>query len=151
MSKVNPRVFFEKVTSKEAWKIRGAVFGFIVLGIIAVKLRVVDMVLNIFKGNPVFAKDGSTCLVINIFGIPCPLCGMSRSFERLIQMDFAGSIYYNPFSILFFPLIFILLVVILVASLWNYKLRADFPGWFWKGMLAVLVVEWAVNIFWGHH
>jgi len=45
-----------------------------------------------------------------IFGIPCPLCGMTRAFICLSELDFAGAFYYHPL----WPLAVITLILIVI-------------------------------------
>ncbi|NLM50356.1 MAG: DUF2752 domain-containing protein [Clostridiaceae bacterium] len=33
------------------------------------------------------------------FGIPCPTCGMTRSFFSLIRLDIKKSLEYNPMTV----------------------------------------------------
>lgn len=40
------------------------------------------------------------CSFKNLTGLPCPGCGMTRACLCLMRLDFAGAIYYNPFSYL---------------------------------------------------
>ncbi|MFD1900312.1 DUF2752 domain-containing protein [Enterococcus termitis] len=36
------------------------------------------------------------CVFKNIFGIPCPGCGMTRAFIHVFQLDLKGAFYYHP-------------------------------------------------------
>lgn len=40
------------------------------------------------------------CPLLNLTGIPCPSCGGSRAFARLLAGDFAGSLALNPNAML---------------------------------------------------
>ncbi len=42
-----------------------------------------------------------TCPIRAVSGIPCPACGMTRSFLALLQLDWKESLYYNPCTIPF--------------------------------------------------
>jgi hypothetical protein len=46
----------------------------------------------------------SICIFYNITGVPCPGCGMTRSFMSLLKLDFKSSFNYHPL----FPLVFFL-------------------------------------------
>jgi len=41
------------------------------------------------------------CPIKSIIGIPCPTCGMTRSLQALLNLDFRLSFYYNPMTIPF--------------------------------------------------
>ena len=46
-----------------------------------------------------------------ITGIPCPLCGMTRSLTALLQLDFKSAFYYHalwPLAVTLLPTYFIL-------------------------------------------
>ena len=43
---------------------------------------------------------GISCPIRNLFGVPCPSCGMTRSLVALINFDFSLSLFYNPMTIL---------------------------------------------------
>ena len=48
------------------------------------------------------------CFFKTIFHIPCPGCGLSRSFLSILRFDFAKAIYYNILGI---PLAIFLITV----------------------------------------
>ncbi|OQB15257.1 MAG: hypothetical protein BWY15_00628 [Firmicutes bacterium ADurb.Bin193] len=41
---------------------------------------------------------GVYCPIRWATGIPCPACGMTRSFLSLLKLDFIGSFYYHPLA-----------------------------------------------------
>jgi hypothetical protein len=49
------------------------------------------------------------CLFQRIFGIPCPGCGITRSFIALSELNIASSWHYNPVGI--FIILFILIQI----------------------------------------
>jgi hypothetical protein len=59
------------------------------------------------------------CPFRDIFGIPCPTCGMSRSLISLVNLDVCSSLSYNPFTI---PFCFLLLFA-LYKDAFNIKER----------------------------
>lgn len=142
---------FEKVNTAYAWKVRWVVFGLILLGILSLYITPVEAMLNLQDGNNIFERRTNTCTMLNIFGIPCPLCGMSRGFHEISSFNFAGGLYFNPFSVVFYPLVFVSISVIFIASLFNYKLKIVKPRIFWWGIFVLFIVVWASNIIWGHH
>lgn len=40
------------------------------------------------------------CPLLTATGVPCPLCGMTRSVRSLVRLDPAASLRYQPFGIL---------------------------------------------------
>jgi len=42
------------------------------------------------------------CPLLTITGVPCPLCGMTRSARALMRFDLASSLHYQPFGVLAF-------------------------------------------------
>ncbi len=42
------------------------------------------------------------CPIKIISGYPCPSCGSTRSLVKLIEGDFLGAIYANPFGLIIF-------------------------------------------------
>lgn len=45
-------------------------------------------------------RSSRVCPLLNLTGIPCPSCGGSRAFARLLAGDFAGSLALNPNAML---------------------------------------------------
>ena len=43
---------------------------------------------------------GSGCLVKNLFGIPCPTCGMTRAWLHFFWGDFTGAFMFHPLFLL---------------------------------------------------
>lgn len=59
------------------------------------------------------------CPLSRIFGLPCPGCGMSRSFLLLLQGKWAQSLQMNPFAIIWISFL-------LVAAILRYFLPPGF-------------------------
>lgn len=57
---------------------------------------------------------GTKCVVKNITGIPCPSCGMTRSYLHVLEGDFSGAFYDHP-------LFFTVPIVILIAYVLSVK------------------------------
>lgn len=51
------------------------------------------------------------CPLMNLTNLPCPLCGIGRSFSELTHMDFIDAINYNLMITIMAP--FLLLIIIL--------------------------------------
>lgn len=46
-----------------------------------------------------FTKLNFQCLILKIFKIKCPSCGMTRAFISIFNLDFISAIKYNLLSI----------------------------------------------------
>jgi hypothetical protein len=55
-----------------------------------------------------FDTGESVCLSVQLFGMPCYGCGMTRAIQHLIHFDFHDAYTYNKLS---FVVVFVLLVV----------------------------------------
>jgi len=139
---------FEKVSLKEARNIRWILFGFFCFGLITVIFYPLDLLKLIF---PSVFKNESACIMLNVFGIPCPFCGMSHAFYEFINLNFIKSVYYNPSSVIFFSFLGIFSLSIFVLSLFKYKLSFNFNSKTLLFSILVLLVIWILNIFFGHH
>ena len=142
---------FEKIDQKRSLRIQLTILVLVIIGLSALQITPVEIIINLFEGNPLFARVPDTCSMIYFFGIPCPMCGMSRGFNELIQFNILGSIYYNPFSVLLYPLGFIALSTVLIASFFRYKVKIVNAKLFGIGVLVLLALVWTANIIWGHH
>lgn len=55
--------------------------------------------------NFIFKRSG--CLFLNITGIPCPSCGMTRAYVSLFKGDLSQAFYYHPLFLMPIAVIFI--------------------------------------------
>lgn len=99
---------------------------------------------------PVLGVTGSgisICWSYNIFRIPCPGCGLTRSVVSFFHLDFQGAFFYNPFGIVI-ALIFALLAI--SAFNWplaNLLIRFRRPiTWTSNGFFIILFVGGVVRI-----
>ena len=93
----------------------------------------------------------SSCILLNVSGIPCPFCGFTRSFDEILKFNIAGSFYYNPSSVFIFTFLACLTLVIFVISFFNYKIKIVSANKTFLVLTIVLVTIWVVNILFGHH
>ena len=76
----------------------------------------------------------SICVLLRLFGIPCPACGMTRAHIVLFNRDIAGAFMYHP-------LVFVPALICVLA--WFGKLTERICI-----ILAVLLVlVWIVRMF----
>ena len=54
-----------------------------------------------------------------IFGIPCPLCGMTRAFISLLKLDISKAFYYH----VFWPVIVVLFILYFIFLFKNIKIN----------------------------
>lgn len=69
-----------------------------------------------------------------IFGIPCPLCGMTRAFISLLKLDISKAFYYHAF----WPVIVVLFILYFIFLFKNIKIN--------KKMVFVLDVIGILNL-----
>jgi hypothetical protein len=74
------------------------------------KIIVVFLVIGLISIAVNITTGRSICLLLNLTGIPCPSCGMTRAIISFIKGDLSGAFYYHP-------LFFLPTVVVLI----NYK------------------------------
>ena len=55
---------------------------------------------------------GTKCVIKNVTGIPCPSCGMTRSYLHVLEGDFSSAFYDHP---LFFTVPFILVIAYILS------------------------------------
>ena len=140
--------FVEKITRTESDRLRFILFGFIAVTLVSIFFTPSDLVAELF---PDLFKYESSCIMLNVAGIPCPFCGMSRAWKEFTKMNFTAAIHHNPSSIAFFIISGVTISGIFVLSLFNYRIRVTST---WKTFLmltAVLMMIWILNILYGHH
>ncbi len=52
-----------------------------------------------------FDNGKTICLSVLVFNQECYGCGMTRAMMRIIHLDFTDAIYFNPLSIVAFPVL----------------------------------------------
>lgn len=140
-------VRFEKISGEEAGRIRLILFAFIAVAVLTVFFTPSDLVAAIF---PELFTNESSCIMLNIAGIPCPFCGMSRALKELMKLNISGSLYYNPAGIPFFAASGILTASVFVLSLFNYRIRINNTSKTFIAAGAVVTIIWIINILYGH-
>jgi hypothetical protein len=85
--------------------------------------------------------DGNACLFKNVFGVPCPGCGMTRAFLSLMKLDIATGFYYHPLFIL----------PVLIAAVFVFKKKRIGKLIFenntlWLFVLMVVLSVWVIRM-----
>lgn len=103
------------------------------------------------------------CPLLNLTGIPCPSCGGSRAFARLLAGDFAGSLALNPNAML----VSVVLSAIAIMALYDsiamvykplqnrmilpriYRFASSPSRWSLRQRIAVILIVFAAILFEG--
>ena len=97
---------------------------------IAIELTIIGIVSLLIT----FLFKKSICVFINIFGIPCPACGLTRASLKIIELNFREAFRLHP---LFWSIPFLLLcrkkvilygVGILFIIVWVIRMYFYFPN-----------------------
>ena len=81
------------------------------------------------------------CYFKATLGIPCPGCGLTRAYISLFKGDLSSAFFYHP---LFFTAPLVAAVVIFRDITGSNRLYRS--GWFWWGLVALFVAQWAVRM-----
>jgi hypothetical protein len=89
---------------------------------------------------PAGLQGRSICTFRNLFDLPCPGCGVTRSLRATAHGDLASALDLNPFG----PLFFGAAVLLLLSPLWqrlhpDWDLKLISSRWARVGAVALLV------------
>lgn len=140
-------ISIQKISNKEAWLIRGILAGIIIYGLLTVFFYPLNFLHKLF---PSLFSESSSCIMLNVFGIRCPFCGMSHALVEFFTLNFGMSIYYNPSSVIFFTFLTLTSLGIFVLSLFNYKIVIRFNRATMLIALILFIAMWLLNIYCGH-
>jgi hypothetical protein len=137
----------EDCTKREAWLIKAAIIFIIGFSLLSVYLTPYKHIFEIFH---IHSENG--CPLLTFTGIPCPLCGMGRSFSCLTDLYIERSFYYNPSGLVFFLLSGFVTASVFILSIKNKKVKLKEPAYrLWYIPIALLLIMWVLNILYGHH
>ena len=68
-----------------------------------------------------FDTGKSICLSVLLLGRECYGCGMTRGIMHLIHFDFADAVYFNPLSLIVFPILGYLWIKYFLTDWKTYK------------------------------
>lgn len=89
----------------------GLPFGARGVGLVLAAVLVLSLVLE-----PAWVgRQPTVCAVRSVTGVPCPGCGLTRSFVTTAHGDVAGAFAFHPFG----PVLFALSLLALLALLWR--------------------------------
>lgn len=140
-------VSVEKISPYRSKRIRLILLGSVLLSILFVYFHPLNLINYFFPG---LMRSDSSCIMLNITGLPCPFCGMSRSFKELMSFNLSGSFYYNPSAIFVIAFMGIFFLCIFALSLFNYGLKFKFTGKTFLVLMSVILIVWIINVFFGH-
>jgi hypothetical protein len=87
------------------------------------------------------------CYFRALFHLPCPGCGLSRSFSSIVHLRLGEALGYHPFGLIAFPL----LLGVLVVSLMPRRAQGAITGWLDQRDATVrrsyLTAVWAFLVF----
>lgn len=140
-------VRIQKISYKEAWIVRGILFCIIAFAFFSTIFYPFDVIRYFFPQQFTFE---SSCIILNVFGIPCPFCGMSHALAEYLNFNFYGSTYYNPSSVVFFTFLGLVCLFIFILSLFNYKISVSFNKMTLTIFISILLTIWILNVYFGH-
>ncbi len=145
-----PRIRIERIDHPEAIRnrsIRLAASISFVLFIIFAEF-VSRPLLELFR-----TPSGSLCPLLNITGIPCPFCGLTRSLSSLLRGNIPEAFRYHPFG----PALWGGTTLLVILSLGLVRMRKRITiraGQSWTSFSSAVVFFFFVsfgNILFGHH
>lgn len=91
------------------------------------------------------------CPFLLALGIPCPWCGMTRSFMAMGGLDLQGAFIFNPLGPVLFPLFAAAMVLMVVSLVSRRRLAISLPRSTWKRLVysvgAVTAVTWILKLY----
>lgn len=97
-------------------------------------------------------SEGATlCLLRRTTGLPCPTCGMTRSFCAMGRGDLGDAFRQHPLGPVLYALLAFVMVRSAVAAVWGRRLFAGTARllvWSVPALLAAAVVVWVVRLWW---
>ncbi len=138
---------FQKCDPKTARRIQLWIIGIAVLTLVLITYSPLEYLFK-YLGY----KDSNGCPLLTLTGVPCPMCGMGRSFWALIMLNFNDAFYYNPSGAIVYLISGLIILAIFIKSFFNYRLKLKNPLLkLWYVPVVLLVVVWVLNIVLGHH
>jgi len=77
-----------------------------------------------------------TCVFLEIFGIPCPGCGMTRAFLSLLKLDFYSAVKYN---VLIFSMPYVFMYMF-------FDLKHKMHSKIMIGIALLAIINWVIKL-----
>ena len=87
------------------------------------------------------AGTDTLCFFKNIYGIPCPGCGLYRSFICLFKGEIGTAFLYHPL----FPLVLISGIVFALRDYSIFRIL-HLSRWFWLAAATIFIAVWIVRM-----
>lgn len=114
-----------------------------------------SMVMNIRGEDKVrilgFSELPQMCQFRNLFNVPCPGCGLTRSFVSMGHMDFVGAWNYHPVGVFFYAVV-VFQIPFRIAQIVRYRkglspiFLGTAPLWIWGFLATAAFVQWFLRI-----
>lgn len=92
------------------------------------------------------------CLFKSIIKIPCPSCGLTRSFKSILDLKLLDAIKYNILSIPLFIILIIINILLIIDIIKNNNITIKFLKKIlkhYKLIIILLLITEIINIY--HH
>lgn len=110
--------------------------------------KIIILVIVLITALILYYFDIRFCPVFNLFHIPCPGCGMTRAFKRILEGKILESFKYN---ILMFPLLIIILFYIITVIINKDYILTEYINKHKKIVIIVsiiiTIISWIINLF----
>ncbi|MCF8342397.1 MAG: DUF2752 domain-containing protein [Chitinophagaceae bacterium] len=82
------------------------------------------------------------CMLRQLFDIPCPGCGMTRSFYYLLHADIDKCLYYNRSGILLAPVI----LIEIIRKVWKKTILESIRSYLHLFFLLILLTNYVIKL-----
>lgn len=144
-----PRLFsILKIESAEARKHGAVLLGTLVFVVsCAIALTTVSQFLRVNAAAPLH----SLCPFLNVTGVPCPFCGLTRSLFSLLHGDLIGALWYHSFGPMLWGGTLLIGCFSLGLAIFKRKISTSIPQRVrTKGIVVTLLILWCGRIFLSH-
>lgn len=122
-----------------------------ILALVGLSLGTLSFASNFFQTG--FGRHPqSVCPFLNVTGIPCPFCGITRSLFSLLNGNLSKALWYHPFGPVLWGGAALLGFGSFALTLFSRKgsLRLS-QRFVITSLIVVTLVAWYGNILYGHH